>query len=80
MLYQRLPTGVKDLTRVRDTVRRLGRCLPSGPKERPTLGLGSSLIPSTSVHSYTATLKLIGSLLILSSKSETQKLVGQLER
>ena len=35
--------------------------LPSDPKERSTLGLGSFLISSASVHSYTPTLKVIGS-------------------
>ena len=48
--------------------------------ERSTKSLGSFLIPPASVHSYTPTLKLIGSLFILSSKSETQKLTDQSER
>ena len=54
--------------------------LPSCPLKRSTLSLGSFLIPPASVLSYTPTLKLIGSLLYLSSKSETQKLIGQSER
>ena len=52
----------------------------TGPKERSTDSLGSFLIPPTSVHSYTPTLKLIGSLSILSSKSETKKLIDLSER
>ena len=54
--------------------------LQSYSTERSTKSLGSFLIPPASVHSYTPTLKLIGSLFILSSKSETQKLIDQSER
>ena len=54
--------------------------IPSSQKERSTVGLGLFLISPASVHSYTPTLELIGSLFILSSKSETQKLIDQSER